>query len=138
VILTSRNDHIFSEIGISLGTNDLEKAVSFYDQLFAPIDAGRFLETEQFVAWATAPDQPGVSVTKPFDGKPATVGNGVMVDIMLDSTDKVDAFYYKAIELGGTCEGKPGLRAELDGFYAGYFRDLDGNKLNAFHLDMPK
>ena len=61
-----------------------------------------------------------------------------MVAIMLDSNDKVDAFYQKAIELGGTCEGKPGLRGELPGFYAGYFRDLDGNKLNAFHMDMPK
>lgn len=122
---------------VTLGTNNLEKAVSFYDQLFATIDAGRFIETEQFVAWTTGMDQPGVSVTKPFDGQPATVGNGTMVAIMLDSADKVDAFYHKAIELGGTCEGKPGLRAELDGFYAGYFRDLDGNKLNAFHMDMP-
>ena len=122
---------------VTLGTNDLEKAVSFYDQLFATIGAGRFLETEQFVAWSTGMDQAGVSVTKPFDGKPATVGNGTMVAIMLDSNDKVDAFYQKAIELGGTCEGKPGPRGEMSGFYAGYFRDLDGNKLNAFHVDMP-
>ena len=123
---------------VTLGTNDLEKAVSFYDQLFATIGAGRFLETEQFVAWSTGMDQAGVSVTKPFDGKPATVGNGTMVAIMLDSNDKVDAFYQKAIELGGTCEGKPGPRGEMSGFYAGYFRDLDGNKLNAFHVDMPE
>lgn len=123
---------------VTLGTNDLEKAVSFYDQLFGTIGAGRFLETEQFVAWSTGMDQAGVSITKPFDGKPATVGNGTMVAIMLDSTDKVDAFYQKAIELGGTCEGKPGPRGEMSGFYAGYFRDLDGNKLNAFHMDMPK
>ena len=53
-----------------------------------------------------------------------------MVAIAMDSTDKVDAFYAKALELGGTDEGAPGLR--LDNFYAGYFRDLDGNKLNAF------
>ena len=120
---------------VTLGTNDLTRAVAFYDELFATIGAGRFLETEQFVAWATAPDQAGLSVTKPFDEQPATVGNGVMVAIVLDSTDKVDAFYAKAIELGATCEGKPGPRG-LDGFYAGYFRDLDGNKLNAFHFDM--
>lgn len=123
---------------VTLGTNDLEKAVSFYDQLFGTIGAGRFLETEQFVAWSTGMDQAGVSITKPFDGKPATVGNGTMVAIMLDSNEKVDAFYQKAIELGGTCEGKPGPRGEMSGFYAGYFRDLDGNKLNAFHMDMPK
>lgn len=119
---------------VTLGTNDLEKAVSFYDQLFATIGAGRFIETETFVAWTTGMDQAGVSVTKPFDGQPATVGNGTMVAIMLDSNDKVDAFYQKAIELGGTCEGKPGHRGEMSGFYAGYFRDLDGNKLNAFHM----
>lgn len=122
---------------VTLGTNDLEKAVSYYDQLFGTIGAGRFLETEQFVAWSTGMDQAGVSITKPFDGKPATVGNGTMVAIMLDSTEKVDAFYKKAIELGGTCEGAPGPRGEMSGFYAGYFRDLDGNKLNAFHMDMP-
>jgi len=120
---------------VTLGTNDLEKAVAFYDELFATIGAGRFLETDQFVAWATAPDQAGLSVTKPFDGQAATVGNGVMVALVLDSTDKVDAFYEKAITLGATCEGKPGPR-DIDGFYAGYFRDLDGNKLNAFYLDM--
>jgi len=122
---------------VTLGTNNIEKAVNFYDQLLSTIGAGRFLETEQFVAWATAPDQPGISVTKPFDGQPATVGNGVMVAIALDSTDKVDAFYNKAIELGATCEGEPGPRGEMSGFYAGYFRDLDGNKLNAFYFDTP-
>ncbi|GHE91125.1 VOC family protein [Thalassotalea profundi] len=121
---------------VTLGTNNLEKACQFYDQLFATIGAGRFLETEQFVAWANAPDQAGVSITKPFDGKPATVGNGVMVALVMDSTEKVDAFYQKAIELGATCEGKPGPRDEIDGFYAAYFRDLDGNKLNAFHMNM--
>ena len=121
---------------VTLGTNNLERAVAFYDELFATIGAGRFLETEQFVAWCKSPESPGVSVTKPFDGQPATVGNGVMVAIMLDSTDEVDAFYQKALELGATCEGAPGLRGEMDGFYAGYFRDLDGNKLNAFHVDM--
>lgn len=121
---------------VTLGTNNLEKACQFYDQLFATIGAGRFLETDSFVAWASAPDQPGVSVTKPFDGKPATVGNGVMVAIMMASPEKVDAFYQKAIELGATCEGKPGPRGEIGGFYAGYFRDLDGNKLNAFCMDM--
>jgi len=123
---------------VTLGTNDFEKSVSFYDQLLSTIGAGRFLEMERFVAWSTAMDQPGISVTKPFNGEPATVGNGSMVAIMLDSNEKVDAFYQKALELGGTCEGKPGPRGEMPGFYAGYFRDLDGNKLNAFHMELPK
>lgn len=122
---------------VTLGTNNLERAVTFYDALFASIGAGRFLETEQFVAWSKSPKEAGISITKPFDGKPATVGNGVMVAIMLNSTNDVDAFYTKAIELGASCEGAPGFRGEMDGFYAGYFRDLDGNKLNAFYLDMP-
>ena len=122
---------------VTLGTNNLEKAAAFYEQLFATIGAGRFLENEQFIAWASAPDKPGISVTKPFDGQPATVGNGVMVAVMLDSNEKVDAFYQKAISLGATCEGTPGPRGELSGFYAGYFRDLDGNKLNAFCMTMP-
>jgi len=122
---------------VTLGTNNLEKAVSFYDQLLGSIGAGRFLETEQFVAWSTGPIQPGISITKPFNGEEATVGNGVMVAVVLESTEQVDAFYQKAIELGATCEGKPGPRGEIPGFYAGYFRDLDGNKLNAFYFDMP-
>ncbi len=123
---------------VTLGTNDLEKAVNFYDQLLGSIGAGRFMETEQFVAWTVSPEQPGLSVTKPFDGKEATVGNGVMVAIALDAPEKVDAFYQKAMELGAICEGAPGPRGEMSGFYAGYFRDLDGNKLNAFHFAMPE
>lgn len=116
---------------VTLGTNDLEKAAAFYDALLAEIGAERFMENEQFIAWSTAPDQPAVSVSKPYDGKPATVGNGVMVALVVDSTDKVDTIYTKAIALGATCEGPPGLR--MEGFYAGYFRDLDGNKLNVFN-----
>jgi predicted lactoylglutathione lyase len=68
--------------------------------------------------------------TKPFDKQRATVGNGVMVALMVDSTAKVDALHRKALQLGGSNEGAPGPRGE--GFYAGYFRDLDGNKLNFF------
>lgn len=121
---------------VTLGTNNIEKSAAFYDELLGSIGAGRFLETEQFIAWTTAPEQPGLSITKPFDGQPATVGNGVMIAIMLDSTEAVAAFYNKAISLGATDEGEPGFRGEMKGFYAGYFRDLDGNKLNAFYLDM--
>lgn len=118
---------------VTLGTNDLEKAAAFYDQLFGVIGAGRFMETEQFIAWAVAPDQPAMSVTKPFDGNTATVGNGTMVALAVDSQEKVKALHAKAIELGGTDEGAPGPRGD-SGFYAGYFRDLDGNKLNAFFM----
>ncbi|MDH5239594.1 MAG: VOC family protein [Gammaproteobacteria bacterium] len=115
---------------VTVGTNDIDRAAKFYDALFASLGASRFFDTDTFIAWATGPSAPAFSVTKPYDGNAATVGNGVMVAIAMDSTDKVDAFYAKALELGGTDEGAPGLR--LDNFYAGYFRDLDGNKLNAF------
>jgi predicted lactoylglutathione lyase len=116
---------------VTLGTNDLERAVAFYDELFAVLGAGRFMEDPgRFVAWAVAPDKPGISVTTPFDGNPATVGNGTMVALVVDSREKVHQVYDKAIELGARDEGPAGPR--MEGFYAGYFRDLDGNKLNVF------
>jgi catechol 2,3-dioxygenase-like lactoylglutathione lyase family enzyme len=122
---------------VTLGTNDLDRAVAFYDDLLAVLGAGRFMEVEGiFVAWAVSPDQPGISVTKPFDGNPATPGNGTMVALAVASKDLVHKVYDKAIELGATDEGPAGPRG--DQFYAGYFRDLDGNKLNVFYMDNPE
>jgi len=119
---------------ISLGTNDMAKATAFYDQLTALVGAKRVWDDENFVAWSNAPTG-GISVTKPFNGEPATVGNGVMVAIAAPDRAAVDAIYEKAISLGGTDEGEPGLRGGDDStFYAAYFRDLDGNKLNAFYM----
>jgi catechol 2,3-dioxygenase-like lactoylglutathione lyase family enzyme len=115
---------------VTLGTNRYDEAAQFYDELFAVIGAGRILESDSFIAWGTGMTSPALSVTKPHDGKPATVGNGVMVALAMNSPEKVDAMHAKALELGGTDEGAPGPRGER--FYAGYFRDLDGNKLNAF------
>lgn len=116
---------------VTLGTNDLARAAKYYDALVAEMGGKRFMEHEGvFIAWAVDPKQPGIALTKPFNGEAATVGNGVMVALLVDSKEKVDAYYKKAIELGGTDEGPPGARGE--GFYAGYFRDLDGNKLNFF------
>jgi catechol 2,3-dioxygenase-like lactoylglutathione lyase family enzyme len=116
---------------VTIGTNDLSRAASFYDALLGEMGAKRMMENEQFIAWSVKPDQPGLGVTKPFDKKPATIGNGVMVALMVDSTAKVDALHRKAMQLGASDEGAPGPRGE--GFYAGYFRDLDGNKLNFFY-----
>jgi predicted lactoylglutathione lyase len=117
---------------VTLGTNDLPRAAAFYDALLAELGAGRFMEEDSFIAWASSPDKPGIGLTRPFDGKPATVGNGVMVALEADSPATVDRVYNKAIELGATDEGPAGFRAGLEGFYAGYFRDPDGNKLNVF------
>jgi len=116
----------------TFGTNDLEKAVAFYDELLAELGAGRFMQSDRFVAWAVAPDKPGFSVCLPYDGKKATSGNGTMIALAADSTSRVDRVYAKAMQLGATDEGPPGPR--MDGFYAAYFRDLDGNKLNVFFM----
>lgn len=115
---------------VTLGSNDVPRAAKFYDELLELIGAGRFYEGENFVAWAAEPGAPGISVITPFDGNPASVGNGSMVAIAVDSSEKVQALHAKALELGGADEGAPGPRG--NNFYAGYFRDLDGNKLNAF------
>ena len=114
----------------TLGTNDLARAAGFYDALLGSIGAKRWMQSDRFIAWAVAPDKPSLGVILPYDGKPATVGNGTMVALIVDARSKVDALHSKALELGGKDEGAPGPRG--DGFYAGYFRDLDGNKLNAF------
>jgi len=117
---------------VTLGTNDLQRAARFYDELFAVVGAKRAMQTDGLVLWTTGPGAPMVGVIKPYDQKAATVGNGVMVALAASSKAQVDAIYAKAIALGGKDEGKPGPRG--DGFYAGYFRDLDGNKLNAFFM----
>jgi len=115
---------------VTLGTNDLEKAVAFYDELLKLVGANRMMEADNFVAWSTGPTAPAISIIEPYDKNPATVGNGVMVAIAAGDPDLVNALHAKALELGATDEGAPGPR--FDNFYAGYFRDLDGNKLNAF------
>ena len=115
---------------VTLGTNDLEKAKTFYDAVLGMMDAKRMMDEDTFCAWTTGEDQAALSVTQPHDKNAACVGNGVMVALAVDSRDKVDAVYKKAMEMGGSDEGPPGQRFE--GFYAGYFRDVDGNKLNVF------
>ena len=116
---------------VTLGTHDLERAARFYDALLAELGAKRFMESERLIGWMVAPDKPAIAVCKPYDGKAATVGNGVMIALVVDSNAKVDALYRKALELGARDEGAPGQRG-LEGFYAAYFRDLDGNKLNCY------
>jgi len=114
-----------------VGTNDIAKAAAFYDSLLAGMGAKRFMEEESFIAWANNPEQAGFCITKPFDKKAATVGNGVMVALVVDSPALVNSMHAKALSLGAKDEGAPGPRGD-SGFYAGYFRDLDGNKLNIF------
>ena len=120
----------------TVGTNDIDRARGYYDALFGSIGAGRIMEFPEtgFTMYGTGLDRPGVAVTRPYDGKEATIGNGTMVAVVMDSRDQVDAFHTKALALGGSDEGAPGLRGpEGDqAFYGAYFRDPDGNKLNVF------
>ena len=118
---------------ITIGTNDLDAASRFYDSLFNEINVGRRMagsEEHGYVVWGHDTPTTNFSVIKPHDGNSAQPGNGNMAAISADSPEQVKALYDKALELGGTCEGQPGDRG--NGFYAAYFRDLDGNKLNAF------
>ena len=103
---------------VTLGTNDLTRAAAFYDALLSEIGAKCVMENDQFIAWSVSDGQPGLGITKPFDKKPATVGNGVMVALQVDSTAKVDALHRKALQLGARDEGAAGPRGE--GFYSGY------------------
>lgn len=115
---------------VTLGTNNLKRACEFYDAIAGELGVSRMMESDTFVAWGKPGGGAGVGLTKPFDGKPATVGNGVMVALECKDRAQVDRVYKLAMSMGAKDEGPPGQR--MEGFYAGYFRDPDGNKLNAF------
>lgn len=125
---------------VTLGTNDIAKARDYYDALLGSIGAKRLMQFDDeaggFTLWGTGWGKPGVALTRPYNKEPAVAGNGNMIAIVMDSRDKVDAFYAKALELGGSDEGPPGLRGpEGDrAFYGAYFRDPEGNKICAFRI----
>lgn len=114
---------------VTLGTRDLDRAAGFYDALLPLVGGKRMMEEAgYYIAWSDGSPNAGLGITYPFDKAQATVGNGTMVALQASSPEVVDAVHARALELGGTDEGAPGER--WPGFYAGYFRDLDGNKLN--------
>ncbi len=115
---------------VTLGTNDLARGAAFYDAIAAELGAGRVMDNDQFIAWGPSDGSPGVGLTCPHNGERATVGNGVMVALMAKDRAHVDRIHALALKLGAADEGAPGER--FTGFYAAYFRDLDGHKLNAF------
>ncbi len=125
---------------ITLGTNDLAKARAFYDGLLGSMGAKRMMEfpDEQggFTLWGTAGDKPGIALTMPQNRQPAVPGNGNMAALALATRARVDALHALALELGGCCDGPPGLRGDEgpQAFYAAYFRDPEGNKLCAFRM----
>jgi catechol 2,3-dioxygenase-like lactoylglutathione lyase family enzyme len=120
---------------VTLGTNDLARAAAFYDPLLAELGAKRLWEMPTGIGWGVSMDKPAIGVLKPHDGNPASVGNGSMVALVVMSPEQVDRVYRRAIELGAKDEGPAGPRG--DSFYAGYFRDPDGNKLNVFCMVKP-
>lgn len=126
---------------VTLGSDNMPRARDFYDQLLGPtVGAKRIMEFGDdlggFTMWGTGFDKPGIAVTNPYNKQPAVAGNGNMTAIAVNSRSKVDEIHARALELGGTCEGPPGLRGEEgpQAFYGAYFRDLDGNKLCAFRV----
>lgn len=124
----------------TLGTQDIARARAFYDALLGMLGARRMMEFPEemggFTLWGAAMDKPGIAVTRPYNQQPAVAGNGNMIAITVDERAKVDALHAKALALGGTCEGPPGVRGEEGptAFYAAYFRDPDGNKLCAYRM----
>ena len=125
---------------ITMGTNDVASARAFYDGLLGLLGAKRMMEFPDemgsFTLWGTGMDKPGIAVTRPYDGAAADPGNGHMAAITVADRAQVDALHARALELGGSCEGPPGVRGEEgpQAFYAAYFRDPDGNKLCAFRV----
>ncbi|MEC9150198.1 MAG: VOC family protein, partial [Pseudomonadota bacterium] len=119
--------------------SDLDRAALFYDPLAAELGVGRMMEFDSFISWGVVDGAPGIAATMPFDGKPASVGNGTMVALEAKDRAQVQRLYDIALANGGSDEGAPGPRGEPDDnglvFYAAYFRDPDGNKLNAFLMD---
>ena len=121
-------------IGYTLvGSNDLTKALEFYDTLLPVIGAAKvFDHPSGGRVYGVAADKPMFGVVAPANGEPATFGNGTMISFLCDDHAQIQALFDKAIELGGTSEGEPGWRGPEGGFYGCYFRDLDGNKLCAY------
>jgi len=117
---------------VTIGTNDFTRSARFYDAVLSALGHAKQFEGHGFAGYGPDPDQPQVFLGRPFDGKPATVGNGMMVAFEAKSREAVQAFHAAALANGGSDEGAPGLREHYaPDFYAAYVRDPEGNKLAA-------
>lgn len=117
---------------VTVGTNDIERARRFYDAVLPLLGYRRQREAENEIGYAADADvRCRFWVVKPFDGRPATYGNGVTIALEAPTRAAVDAFHAAALAAGGTNEGAPGLRPFHEHFYAAFARDLDGNKIVA-------
>jgi len=126
---------------VCLGTNNLERASRFYDAVLGALglsrcDVSQEPDWEGWVGWGTyergGRNEAALWLCEPFNGAPASTGNGTMVAIRANSWRQVDQFHSAALTNGGSSEGEPGLRPQYDAdFYAAYVRDPDGNKVAA-------
>jgi catechol 2,3-dioxygenase-like lactoylglutathione lyase family enzyme len=117
----------------TVGVNDMARSIAFYDAVFAPLGGARETTSETWTGYRRPGEKPWFFLTRPFDRRAATNGNGAMLAFLADSRAAVDAFHAAALGQGGTCEGPPGVREGMDPvFYAAYVRDFDGAKLCAF------
>ena len=116
---------------VTLGTNNLDSAAHFYEQLLESIGVKRQREIPNHIVYFGDESDTELAVIIPADGKSATAGNGTMVALRIDSQEKIRELHALAIKLGGTDEGAPGPRG-TGTFWGAYFRDLDGNKLVFF------
>ena len=115
---------------LSLGTNDIERARAFYDPVLAVLGVRCLAANEQGLGYGAATMV--FSLERPFDGRAATVGNGVHVAFAAESRAMVDEFHRTALAHGGTDDGAPGLRPQYDpNYYGAFVRDPDGNKIEA-------
>ena len=114
---------------VMVGTNDLDKAINFYDSILDIIDLKRVGKTDTYASYAPNNNLEAIEfyVTTPFNNEKATIGNGTQISFYIDSKEKVDTFHSLALSLGAKDEGAPGERYE--GEYYSYLRDLDGNKI---------
>lgn len=119
----------------TVGSNRLEDAVAFYDALFAELGVGKIMDHPSGGRiYGNSMETPMFGVLAPYNGEPATIGNGTMIALKASSHEQVRRVYARALELGGQDEGAPGWRGEPGSFYGAYFRDLDGNKLCIYRM----
>ncbi len=118
----------------TIGTKDMDRAVTFYDALLAEVGAKQLISMDRIKFYGTSPDAAMLAICIPHNEEPHDCGNGNMVAIPGGSREGVDKLYAKAMELGATDEGEPGERMPV--FYGAYVRDLDGNKLCFFEMKM--
>lgn len=120
---------------VTIGSKDLEKACAFYDALLGEVGAKQLFGMDRIKFYGTGPGAPMLAVCEPYNEEPQNCGNGNMVAISADGPEAIKKLYDKAIELGATDEGEPGERIPGT-FYGAYVRDLDGNKLCFFEMNM--